>query len=115
MQIYPANAHLLHPSLVSWAAELRQRRPCFAVFRGGQAVAICCSSRTTPRAAEAGVETVAAFRGHGAAGLAVEAWAAAVRAEGRIPFYSTAWTNLPSRAVARKLGLELFAENLHVS
>jgi len=112
MQIYPANAHLLHPDLVSWAPELRERRPCFAVLRGGQGVAICCSSRTNDAACEAGVEVAAASRGQGAAGLAVAAWAAAVRASGREPIYSTSWANGASRAVARKLELELFAENL---
>lgn len=114
-QIYPGNAALLHPQLASWAPELRQRKPCFGVFRNGQAIAICASSRTTAQAAEAGVETVTEFRGEGAAGLAVAAWAAAVRDSGRIPIYSTSWENLASRAVAAKLELDLFAEDLHIT
>jgi hypothetical protein len=114
IQLYPANAVMLHPELATWGPELRQRRPCFAVLRGGQAIAICASSRKSAGAAEAGVETVSAFRGQGAAGLAVAAWAAAVRESGRVPFYSTSWENAASLAVARKLGLELFGEDVHV-
>jgi hypothetical protein len=113
-QLYPANAALLHPALVSWGPELAARRPAFGVFRGGQAVAICASARLSPLAAEAGVETAPGFRGQGAAGLAVMAWAAAVREGGRIPLYSTSWENGASRAVAGKLELELFAEDLWV-
>ena len=72
---------------------------------------ICASARISPGAAEAGVETVAAYRGQGCAQVAVEAWAAAVRESGRVPFYSTSWDNAASRAVARKLGLIPFAED----
>ncbi|MFN0093231.1 MAG: GNAT family N-acetyltransferase [Dehalococcoidia bacterium] len=115
MQIYPSQGALLHPELVSWALELRERKPCFAVFQAGQAVAICCSSRNGQQAAAAGVETVAAFRGRGFAALATEAWAAEVRKGGRIPFYGTTWENLASQSVAAKLGLELFAESIHVT
>jgi hypothetical protein len=115
MQLFPAHAALLHPDLASWGPELGERRPCFAVMRGGRVIAICASARSTPRAAEAGVETAAAFRGQGAAMLAVSAWAAAVRESGRVAFYSTAWTNSASRAVAAKLELEPFAENISVS
>ena len=115
MELYPANAVLLHPELAAWGPELRQRKPCFGVFRGGQAIAICASARRTPEAAEAGVETVAAFRGQGAAGLAAASWGDAVLASGRVAFYSTSWENAASQSVAAKLGLRYFAEDLHVT
>jgi hypothetical protein len=115
MPLYPAHAALLHPDLAPWGAELSERGPCFAVMREGRAIAICASARSTPEAAEAGVETATAFRGQGAAVLAVSAWAAAIRESGRVAFYSTSWANEASRAVARKLDLEPFAENISVA
>lgn len=114
VQLYPGNAVLLHPELATWGPELAARRPSFGVFRDGQVIALCASSRTSAGAAEAGVETVPSFRGQGAACLAVMAWAAAVRGAGKVPIYSTSWENTASRAVARKLELELFAEDLFV-
>lgn len=77
---------------------------CGAIVEG-EAVSLCHSSRLTPRAAEAGVNTLAAYRGHGYAPAVVAAWARAVRASERVPLYSTAWANVASQAVARKLGL----------
>jgi hypothetical protein len=42
----------------------------------------------------------------------VAAWAATLRASGRVPIYSTSWDNLASQAVARKLGLPLFGAEM---
>jgi RimJ/RimL family protein N-acetyltransferase len=86
-------------------AELEDRRPCFAIVRDGVAVALCFSSRRSPRACEAGVETLEEHRGRGYATAVTAAWARAVRSEGLTPLYSTSWDNLASRAVARRLGL----------
>ena len=36
------------------------------------------------------------------------AWAREVRASGRVPLYSTSWTNTASLAVARRLGVVQF-------
>ena len=77
-------------------------------------IAVCHSARSTAEAAEAGVETAPAYRGRGLAGAVVVAWAVAVRAEGRLPFYGTQWSNHASRAIARKLGLVAFSEDFHV-
>ena len=115
VQLYPGHAHLLHPALVTLGPELRYRRPAFAVMRDGSAVSVCYSARASAGAAEAGVETAAGFRGRGCAALAVDAWAQEVRAKGRVPFYSTAWTNAASLAVANKLGLILFGEDIHIT
>ena len=63
------------------------------------------SARLSERVAEAGVNTLEAYRGRGYAPTVVAAWAHAIRATGRIPLYSTSWDNHASRTVARKLGL----------
>ena len=61
-----------------------------------------------------GVETADGWRGRGLAGEAVSEWAREVRADGRIPLYSTSWSNDASRAVAEKLGLVHFGSDLHI-
>jgi RimJ/RimL family protein N-acetyltransferase len=96
-----------------WLAdELADREPCFAVLEAGEAVALCFSSRLTPVAAEAGVETLEKHRRRGYAAATVAAWAAAVRATGRLPLYSTSWENLASQAVAKRLGLICYGVDL---
>jgi hypothetical protein len=86
--------------------------PLVAVIEQGHAVALCHSARLTDRAAEAGVETLAAYRGRGHATAVVAGWAVEVRATGRIPLYSTSWQNLASQAVARKLALVQYGTTL---
>ena len=102
---------VLHPELAPWGPELELRRPCFGMMDGGLVVSICCCARTTPEAAEAGVETATGYRGRGLAAKAVAAWAEAVIASGRVAFYSTSRENLASQAVARKLGAVEFGED----
>lgn len=93
-----------------WApGEVQARGGVLAVMDGADAVSICFSARRSDSVAEAGVETAAAWRGRGLAGRVVTAWASRVRAEGLEPSYSTEWTNVASLAVAKKLGLRLFA------
>lgn len=99
-----------------WTADhLEALQPCWAVMVDGEAVSICFSSRTSGGAAEAGLDTVAAFRGRGYAPAVVTGWAKAVRASNRVPLYSTAWDNLASRAVAGKLGLLLYGADLSIT
>lgn len=107
------NAHLLRPGFADLILEARQ--PCFAVVRDGVAVSVCFSSRRTPRAAEAGVDTLDGFRGRGYATLVTTAWARAVRERGLIPLYSTTWDNLASQGVARRLRLILYGVDLSIT
>ncbi|MDE0630202.1 MAG: GNAT family N-acetyltransferase [Caldilineaceae bacterium] len=101
---------LLARHLSGWtAAEIPGRSPIVAVVEDGYAVSICFCARRSDTAAEAGLETAAAFRGRGLGPQVAAAWAWAVRASGRVPLYSTSWENGASLAVARKLGLVAYA------
>jgi GNAT acetyltransferase len=85
--------------------------PMMAVLVDGHAVSVCFCARRSIGAAEAGLDTAPAFRGRGLAARVTTSWAGAVRASGRTPLYSTSWTNASSLAVARKLGLRIYATN----
>jgi hypothetical protein len=80
-----------------------------------EVASVCHSARSTSLAAEAGVETCDLFRGRGYGTAVVTGWATAVRREGRVPLYSTEWENMPSRALARRLGLVCYGEDFHVA
>ncbi len=83
--------------------------PGRAIMEEGRAVSACFCSRRSPLAAEAGLDTAPSFRGRGHAARVASAWAVAIRATGRTPLYSTEWANTASLAVARKLGLGIYA------
>ena len=113
--ITQVNANLLRPHLDSWREDVAAGQTLYAVVVGGQAVSVCASVRETTVADEAGVETAPAFRGNGYAAQAISAWVSAIRHQSRVPLYSTSWTNVASRAVARKLGLRQFASDIHIT
>jgi predicted GNAT family acetyltransferase len=85
-----------------------------AIVEHGYPVSVCFSARRSRVAAEAGVETAAGFRGRGFGSRVTAAWALVVRASGRIPLYSTDWSNEPSLALARELGLVAYAADWSV-
>ena len=91
------------------------RAPVMAIVENGYPVSVCFSARRSNVAAEAGVETAAGFRGRGFGPRVSAAWALAVRASGRIPLYSTDWSNEPSLALARKLSLVVYATDWSVA
>ena len=91
------------------AAEIPGRSPIVTVVEDGYTVSVCFCARRSDTAAEAGLETAAAFQGRGLGSQVTAAWAWAVRASGRVPLYSTSWENGASLAVARKLGLVSYA------
>lgn len=96
--------------LRGWTAdEIPERMPIAMMEHDGSAISVCCCARKSPHAAEAGLETAPGFRGRGLAARVTAAWALAVRASGRTPLYSTFWDNAASLAVARKLGLVIYA------
>jgi RimJ/RimL family protein N-acetyltransferase len=114
-QLAYADLHLLGPmgwNINAEAAGFAARVPYLAIVADGAVVSVCFCARITGRAAEAGLETAAEYRGRGYGPAIVVAWAQAIRASGRIPLYSTSWDNLASQAVARKLGLVQYATDL---
>ena len=104
---------LLERNFRGWLdSEISACSPIVAVMDHGYPVSVCfCATRNSAPAVEAGVETAAASRGRGLAARVTAAWACAIRASGRIPLYSTSWSNAASLAVARKLGLVQYASD----
>jgi RimJ/RimL family protein N-acetyltransferase len=107
-----ADTDVLRPHFAWLIQGLGRMPPVFAVVQDGQAVSVCFSSRISAEADQAGVETIAAYRGRGYAPAVVVAWARAIRELGSAPLYSTSWANLASQGVARKLGLRMFGAEL---
>ena len=107
---------LLDHHFSGWkAGAIPERMPIVAVVDEGYPVSVCFCARRSNVAAEAGLETAVAYRGRGLGPRVAAAWALAIRASGRIPLYSTQWSNGASRAVARKLGLVAYASNWNIS
>ena len=101
---------LLDRHFPTWTEmEIPSRTPIVAIVEEGHAVSVSFCSRRTDVAAECGLETAVEFRGRGLGPRVAAGWALAVRASGRTPLYSTAWSNHPSIEVARKLGLEAYS------
>lgn len=98
-----------------WTAEeIPERAPVLGLAVEGRVVSVCFSARRSPAAAEAGVETVASYRGRGFAPLVTAAWARRIRQSGRLPLYSTSLSNAASLAVARKLGLTMCGSDWNI-
>lgn len=108
--ISPTNVDLCRttfPWLLPWISHA-DLGPVAAAITHGQAVALCFCSRRPKVATEAGVETLADYRGRGYATAAVTAWSAAVSKLGILPMYSTTWDNAASQAIARKLQMVMY-------
>ncbi len=112
------SAAVLEPHF-PWRAQLLREvddpGPITAVVVDGRAVAVCSCARLSPEAAEAGVDTHESARRQGFASAAVARWAAAVRARGLLPMYSTSWDNHASQGVARRLGMVLYGEDWSIA
>ena len=100
----------------AWLRSARDPSHPIAIVRAdsGDVASVCYSARSTSAAAEAGVETREEHRGRGYGSAAVLTWSAAVRQSGRVPLYSTEWENTASRALASRLGLLWYAEDLQI-
>ena len=109
------NAELLRCGFSHWLPDVPHRQPFMAVVEEDRAISICASVRISPAAHCAGVETQNGYRQRGYAASAVAAWAAAVRARGATPFYSTSWENHASQRVAARLELSLVGVDFHIT
>jgi hypothetical protein len=112
--INESNSYLLHNGLEEWLPDSGNRHPFFAAIEGDRAVAVCATIIASQDAYEAGVETLAAYRGRGFAADAVAGWAGAVRALGATPFYGTTFDNISSQRLAQRLSLSLVASEFSV-
>jgi hypothetical protein len=115
IRITAENRDLLKPLHPSWYDDVEHCQPFIGLVYEGVVVSVCASVRITDRAHEAGVDTHPDFRGRGFAPHAVAAWARAVREAGRLPLYSTSWSNTASQAIATKLGLVQYGTTLHIT
>ena len=95
--------------------EVDDIQPCMAYIVDGQAVSVCQTVRRSPKAEEAGVDTIESHRGKGYAPLVAAAWAKVVQAQNKMPIYSTSWENQSSQNVAKKLGLIQFGVDYHIT
>ncbi len=77
----------------------------YGIERDGRIISACLSSRQNSKAGEAWVFTHPDHRRKGLAQQVVLAWAASLRKEGIIPFYSHAMENTNSALLAKKLNL----------
>ncbi len=98
----------LYPDVVRLPEPNEIGAPVFGCLIDAHLVSGCSSSRENDESAEAWVWTEPDYRGRGYAGRATMAWAHDLQQRGKTPFYSHAWDNLASQAVARKLGLRQF-------
>jgi RimJ/RimL family protein N-acetyltransferase len=99
------NSYLLHNGLEEWLPDIAIGRPFFAAIEDGRAVAVCTTVIASQDSHEAGVETLARYRGKGFAADAVAAWAYAVRKLGGMPLYATTFDNISSQRLAQRLNL----------
>ena len=86
--------------------------PVFAVIAGGRIVSACTSSRETGQGAEAWVQTVPTRRRSGLGRRVVAAWGHYQLSQGKVPFYTLAWDNLASQALAESLELIQFVSDV---
>ncbi len=114
--VFIDDLQLLEHHFTGWTmGEIPRASPIVAAVEEGHVVSVCFCARRSDTAAEAGLETAAAFRGRGLGPRVTAAWALALRASGRVPLYSTSWSNEASLAVARKLGLVAYASTWSLS
>ncbi len=115
LTITETNAACLQRGFEELIPEVRAWQPFLGLVEENRVVSVCRSARITSVAHEAGVETLADFRGKGYAKEVVAGWARLVQSMGAMPLYSTSWENHASQAVAKKLNLLQFGADFHIT
>ena len=87
---------------------------CVAV-KDGEIASMAFAARMGEAGAEAGVYTLAPFRGLGLAAAVTASWSSMAALEGRSLFYSTQMSNHASRRVAARLGLRPIGASLSIT
>jgi len=109
-----SNSYLLNNGLEEWLPDIAIGHPFFAAIEDDRAVAVCTTVIASQDAHEAGVETLAAYRGRGFAANVTAAWAYAVWQLGAAPLYATTFDNISSQRVAQRLSLSPVASEFSV-
>jgi hypothetical protein len=107
-----ANADLLASNFPFTRSVLDRRSPVIGAVRGGAIVSACYAARRRASAAEAGVDTIGAFRGAGLAIAVVAVWARAARARGITPLSSPPSETAASLRVYSTLCNEIYSETV---
>jgi hypothetical protein len=92
------------------AEKLPWKMTAWGLYEDGELASYCMSARENSRSAEAWVETQPEYRRKGLAQKAVFGWAADIQDQKKVPFYSHLVSNEASAALAKKMGLAMFAE-----
>ena len=88
--------------------------PWCALLDGDEVASICFAARLGSRGAEAGVTTMAPYRGRGFATAATAGWATHPELRRHALFYSTSHQNVASQHVAQRLGLRFLGSSLRI-
>jgi predicted GNAT family acetyltransferase len=112
--MYSNRRKQLIPSPQQWLPDIAIGHPFFAAIEDDRAVAVCTTVIASQDAHEAGVETIAAYRGRGFAADATAACACAVWKLGAAPLYATTFDNISSQRVAQRLSLSPVASEFSV-
>lgn len=89
--------------------------PWCVALSEGEIASIAFAARIGPAGADAGVNTVPAFRGRGFAARVTAGWASHPALGGRALCYSTDRTNIASQRVAEKLRLRLLGASVRLT
>ncbi len=95
--------------------DLAPFQPLVVARVGAATVAVCHAARRSPTAVEAGVATLPGHRRRGYGAAVAARWAEEVRRLGLVQLSSCSWENAASLGVARRLGLQPYAADWHLT
>lgn len=112
----PDGASTLGPEFSSLLAGAHPHSPIVVARVDDHATSVCFGAASgSDVGIEARVQTLPGYRCSGLGRACLTAWARAVIESGQVPLFSTEWANRAACGLARKTGLELYAESLLIS